>query len=74
MSFRNTVGTTAVTNVQAFLARFKTPDLKEAYVKSGMVYYKEIPFLYRVFDVTEVSSKTEKGGYKVVRAFSLIQP
>jgi len=53
-------------NVQAYVKRFKTPELVEGYVKSGLIYYGEIPFLYRVFDSTTVRSSRERGGYKVV--------
>ena len=66
MSFRNIIGNTAVVNVQKFLARYKTPELIEKYIKSGILYHKEIPFLYRVFEPTDVPSSKEKGGYKVV--------
>jgi len=65
MSFRNTIGTTALTNIQTYLARY-TQDQTEEYVQSALVYHKEIPFLYRVFDPTDVPSAKEKGGYKVV--------
>ncbi|KAF9641975.1 hypothetical protein BDM02DRAFT_3133425 [Thelephora ganbajun] len=63
----NAIGTAAVINVQNFMAKFKTPKLVEGYVKSGLIYYGEIPFLYRVFEPTEVRSSKEKGGYKVTR-------
>ena len=66
MNFRNIIGTAAIINVQAFVKKFKTTDLVEGYVKSGLVYYGEIPFLYRVFDPTAVRSSRERGGYKVV--------
>jgi len=46
--------------------RFKGPDKVEAYVRSGMIYYGEIPFLYKSFKPTAVHLKAEKGGYKVV--------
>ena len=66
MSFRNIIGTTALANVQNFLTRFQTPELIEAYIKAGLFYYGEIPFLYRVFKPTDVPSLKEKGKYKVV--------
>jgi len=60
-------------NVQAFMKRFKTPELIEGYVKSGLIYYGEIPFLYRVFDSTAVRSSKERGGYKVVSTIRDLQ-
>ena len=66
MSFRNCIASAAVINVQKLVARHKTPDLIAEYVRSGMLYYGEIPFLYRVFQCTDVRSRKEKGGYKVV--------
>ena len=66
MSFRNTVGSMAVAQVQSFLSRFKTPELVADYVRKSMIYYGEVPFLYRVFEPTDVRSTREKGGYKVV--------
>jgi hypothetical protein len=65
MSFRNVVGTTALTNVQSYLTRY-TQDQTENYVQSALAHHGEIPFLYRVFDLTDVPSTREKGGYKVV--------
>jgi len=65
MSFRNTIGRTALTNVQSYLTRY-TRDQTKDYVRSALVYYGEIPFLYRVFDATNVRSAKEKSGYKVV--------
>lgn len=56
-------------NVQTFMRKFKTPELVEEYVKSGLIYYGEIPFLFRVFEPTTVRSSKEKGGYKVVSDF-----
>ena len=53
-------------NVQTFMRKFKTPKLVEEYVKSGLIYYGEIPFLFHVFEPTTVRSSKEKGGYKVV--------
>lgn len=53
-------------NTQAFMKKFKSTDLIKGYVKSSLVYYGEIPFLYRVFDPTAVRSSKERGGYKVV--------
>ena len=46
----------------------------EEYVRSGMIYYKEIPFLYHVFKPTTVQtkSKKEEGGYVVVSAIHLL--
>ena len=65
MSFRHAISTTALANVQSFLSRY-TVDNTENYVCSGLLYYGEIPFLYRVFDPTNVRSGKERGGYKVV--------
>ena len=67
MTFRNTIGNTALTNVQSYLARY-TQDQTESYVQSAVMYHGEIPFLYRVFEPTDIPVKTEKGGYKVVSA------
>ena len=64
-SFQHTIRTAALTNVQSYLARY-TQDQTEGYVQSALIYYGEIPFLHRVFDPTDVRSKKEKGGYKVV--------
>ena len=70
MSFRSAIGTTALINVKTFLGtKFKSPELVADYVKSGLIYYGEIPFLYRVFEPLAVRSSKEKGGYKVVRVF-----
>ena len=66
MTFRNMIGTTALVNVKAFLDKFKDPERVEAYVKAGLIYYGEIPFLYRIFEPSDVPSPREKGGYKVV--------
>jgi hypothetical protein len=66
MNIRNLIGTTALINVKAFLDKFKKPELIAEYVKSGLIYYGEIPFLYRVFKPLGVRSSKEKGGYKVV--------
>ena len=71
MSFRSAIGTTALINVKTFLDKFKKPEQVEEYVKSGLIYYGEIPFLYRVFEPLAVRSSKEKGGYKVVSVFSL---
>ena len=71
MTFRNTIGVEALNNVQAFLKNLKDgPTGVAEYVRSGMIYYKEIPFLYRVFKPTTVrtKSKKEEGGYVVVSA------
>jgi len=70
MSFRNTIGTTAITNVQSYLKRY-TQDETEEYIQSALLYYGEVPFLYRVFDPTNVRSAKEKSGYKVV---SILRP
>jgi len=59
------IGAEALTRVQAFFAS-KESDQIEAYVRTGMLYHKEIPFLYQVFKPTAVPLKVEKGGYKVV--------
>ena len=48
------------------MTKFKTPELIAEYVKSGILYHGEIPFLYRVFKSTDVPSTKERGGYKVV--------
>ena len=75
MSFRNTVGTAALTNVQNYLTRY-TQDETEDYVRSALVYHGEVPFLYRVFDPTDIPATKEKGKYKVVsvlRSPQLIQ-
>ena len=69
MTFRNLIGTTALANVKGFLDKFKDPERTEAYVKSGLIYYGEIPFLYRVFEPSDVPSPKEKGGYKVVSKY-----
>lgn len=66
MTFRNAIATAALTSVQKFVTRFKTPDHIEKYVKSAIIHYGEIPFIYRVFEPTSVRSKKEKSGYKVV--------
>ena len=68
MSLRNTIGTTALTMVQGYLTHYDQ-DQTEGYVRSVLHYYGEIPFLYRVFDPTNVRAKKEMGGYKVVSAF-----
>jgi len=65
MSFRNTIGTTALTNVQSYLTRY-TRDQTKDYIQTALVYYGEVPFLYRVFEPTNVRAMKEKGGYKVV--------
>ena len=74
MSFRNTIGATALMHVQNFLgAKFgdvgpeQKADLISKHVRVSMLYHGEIPFLYRVFDPTNVTAKKERGGYKVVR-------
>jgi len=65
MSFRNTISTTALTNVQSYLTHY-TRDETRDYIRSALVYHGEVPFLYRVFEPTNVRAKREKGGYKVV--------
>jgi len=67
MCFRNKISNAALTNVQCYLSRY-TRDQTEEYVRSALIYYQEVPFLYRVFDPTNVRSTKEKGGYKVVSA------
>lgn len=57
-----------MTNVQKFMTKYGTPELVKAYTKSALLYYGEIPFLYCVFNLTDVPSLKEKGGYKVVSA------
>ena len=69
MAFRNMIGTTALLNVKSFLDKFKGPERVEAYVKAGLLYYGEIPLLYRIFEPSAVPSTKEKGGYKVVSGF-----
>ena len=69
MSFRSFIGSAAVIKVQKFMSRYKGPELIEKYVKSNMLYHKDIPFLYRVFKPTEVPSSKEEGGYKVVSTY-----
>jgi hypothetical protein len=68
MSFRNTVGTTALTVVQGYLSH-RTQEQTEEYVGSALSHHKEVPFLYRVFKPTLIPAKKEKGGYKVVSVF-----
>jgi hypothetical protein len=70
MIFRNLIATTAIINVKNFLTlKFKNPDRIEEYVRSGVLYYGEIPFLYRAFEPSAVPSSKEKGGYKVVSRY-----
>jgi hypothetical protein len=68
MSFRNIISTTALTQVQSSFHEWAHPKTEE-HVRDAILYYGEIPFLYRVFDVTKVPSKMEKGRYKVVSSF-----
>ena len=68
MSFRHAISTAALTNVQSFLSRY-TQENTEKYIRLGLLYHGEIPFLYRVFDPTDVPSAKEKGGYKVVSIY-----
>jgi len=72
MSLRNIIATEALTNVQAFLEKFKEPEKVEAYVRAGMIYYGEIPFTYTSFTPTDVRLKAERGGYKVVSQVFLV--
>lgn len=72
MTLRNKIGSTALANVQSYLTRY-TPDQTEDYVRSALIYYGEVPFLYRVFDPTNVRSSKEMGGYKVVRVLRSVQ-
>ena len=51
--------------MQSYLTRY-TYDETEEYVRLALIYYGEVPFLYRVFEPTNVRSVKEKGGYKVV--------
>ena len=61
---------TALINIKTFLGKFKQPEHIEGYVKLGLIYYGEIPFLYHVFKSLAVHSLKERGGYKVVSLFS----
>ena len=71
MTFQNKISTTALVNVQSYLARY-TASQTEDYVRLALLYYGEVPFLYWVFEPTNVHSSKEKGGYKVVSvSFSL---
>ena len=69
MTFRNMIGTAALVNVKSFLDKFKDPECVEEYVRSGLLYHGEIPFLYHVFKPSDVPSSKEKGGYKVVSRY-----
>ena len=61
------IATTALINVKNLLVlKFKDPKRVEEYVKSGLLYYGEIPFLYRAFQPSDIPCSKEKGGYKVV--------
>ena len=73
MSFRNSIGTNALIHVKTFLSKFKKPEPIAEYVKSGIIYYGEIPFIYREFEPLDVRSSKEKGGYKVVSEFLLFK-
>ena len=68
MSFRNIIANAALANIQSFLKKYDKPERVEEYVKAGLIYYGEIPFLYRVFKPTDVTApkSKERGGYKVV--------
>ena len=70
MSFQNTIESTAVMKVQASMQKFESAGHIEEYVKSSLIYYGEIPFLYHMFKPMDVPSTKEKGGYKVVSASS----
>ena len=72
MTFCNMIGTTALINVKSFLDKFKDPERVEEYVRSGLLYHGEIPFLYRVFEPSDVPSSKEKGGYKVVSRYTYL--
>ena len=63
------IATTALFNVKNFLDKFKDPERVEEYVKSGLLYYGEIPFLYLAFQPSDVPCLKEKGGYKVVSSY-----
>ena len=68
MTFRNAVARHAMENVQAYMKHFNIHEM-EAYIASAFSYHGEIPFLYRVFqptDVAELNPKQEPGGFKVV--------
>ena len=70
MIFRNMITTTAIINVKNFLTlKFKNPEHIEEYVKVGLLYYGEIPFLYRAFEPSAIPCSKEKGGYKVVSGY-----
>ena len=70
-TFCNTIKEATVTNVQIFLeTKFDTPEQIEQYVKLGKIYYGKIPFLYKVFDPTNICSMKEKSTYKVVSGLS----
>ena len=61
------IATTALINVKNLLAlKFKDPKRIEEYVKLGLLYYGEIPFLYCTFQPSGVPCSKERGGYKVV--------
>ena len=69
MTFRNLIRMMALVNIKGFLGKFKDLECIEAYVKSGLIYHGEIPFLYCVFKPSDVPSPKEKGGYKVVSRY-----
>jgi len=59
--------------VQSFFKKYE-PEQIEEYVRAGLIYYGEIPFLYRVFKPTDVPAprSKERGGYKVVSGSHLL--
>jgi hypothetical protein len=68
MSFRNTVARRAQENVQAYMKQFDVHKT-EAYIASAFSYHGEIPFLYRVFQPTEIVEpdlEREPSRFKVV--------
>ena len=54
--------------MQSFLKKFNKPELVEEYVRTGLIYYGEIPFLYNAFKPTDIPApmSKEKGRYRVV--------
>ena len=48
-SKKKKIRTAALVNVKSFLDKFKDPERVEEYVRSSLLYHREIPFLYRVF-------------------------
>jgi len=72
-SFRNIIANVALAKVQSFLQKYG-PERIEEHVKAGLIYYGEIPFLYRVFKPTDIPApkSKERGGYKVVSGSCLV--